>query len=284
MGLRAGRAAHQGGGRSVPPENHERAALVERRALDPRSVEGSRRTGHVAGWSADHVPRRRRAGDRSYARADGRQGAADLDGHRPPHRHAITRSARHRRQPSGCVGVRGGRSVERDRVVDGACAIARCAREAGHAPEAHDRVCQLGRRRVHAHLVDRMGRAACARSRRACGRVSQRRQLHVRPGLQGVGRSVAEPPRRPERAGHPRHRGRYSGNAEQPARRRLGLHRLPQLPRRADCRYVFQRSIRRLSLDVRQPSMDAEVRRPRVRPPYGDDPAVGRDGAASRQR
>ena len=73
-------------------------------------------------------------------------------------------------------------------------------------------------------------------------------------------------------------------DCQQPARQRLGLHGLPQLPRRADRRHVVQRTVRRLSLRVRQPSLDAEVRRPRLRPSCRDDPAVGRDGAAPRER
>src|SRR5207247_597709 len=83
------------------------------------------------------------------------------------------------RQPSRRVGVRRGRSVQRIGVADGARAVARRAREAGHETEADDRAGELGRGRVHVDLVDRMGRAARARSRRARRRVRERRQLRV---------------------------------------------------------------------------------------------------------
>ena len=49
-------------------------------------------------------------------------------------------------------------------------------------------------------------------------------------------------------------------------------------------RHVVQRAVRRLPLRLRQPPVDGEVRRPRLRAPRGDDAAVGRHRAAPRER
>src|SRR5207245_631960 len=77
--------------------------------------------------------------------------------------------------------------------ADGARAIARRARQTRRAPEAHDRVRQLGCGGIHPHLVYGMGRRARARTDRSCSGVSERR--HGRPGhdVRRDGGAVAQP-------------------------------------------------------------------------------------------
>ena len=93
----------------------------------------------------DYVSDRRRAGDGASARAQRRQHPPNLDGHRPDYRDGVSRLARHRRQPSRRVGLRRRRSVERHGLAPRAGAFAGRTRPPGHAPQAHDRVRQLGR-------------------------------------------------------------------------------------------------------------------------------------------
>ena len=186
---------------SVPLSWHDARPILEAlRAGAPSSWQGGSRLESSQSqrsdlWTEiqDYVSRRRGTGDGAPAGAERRQGPADLDGDRTHHRHRRPGSARDRRQPPRRVGLRRRRSVERHGVADGAGAIAGHARDAGHASEADDRVRELGRRRVLAHLVDRVGRAARARARRPRRRLSQRRQLRVGPGFQGVGGAGAEP-------------------------------------------------------------------------------------------
>ena len=188
------------------------------------------------------------------------------------------------RQPPRRLGLWRRRSVERHGVDDGAGARARRAREARHSAEADDRVRELGRGRVHAHLVHRMGRAARARARRPCGCVSERRQLGVRPRIPDVSGSGAEPRRVSERARRPRSSRRRVAVGHQPAGQRIRLHGLSQPSRRADRRPVVHRPVRRVSLDLRQPPVGEQVRRSRICPPRADDPRLGRDGAAAGER
>ena len=98
----------------------------------------------------------------------------------PHHRSRRPRSAGRRRQPSRRVGVRRRRSVERNGVADGTRAIDGNARETGDAPEADDGLRELGRGRVLAHLLDRMGRAVCARTHLPGRRLPQRGQFRLR--------------------------------------------------------------------------------------------------------
>jgi len=142
----------------------------------------------------------------------------------------------------------------------------------------------LGRGRVFAHLFDRVGRAACPRTLRSRRRLSERRQLDFRPRLQGDRGSFAEPRPRAECARRPGPQGPRHGDRRQPSRGRLGLHRVPELPRGAGGRYDVRWTVRRLPLDVRQPSVDAEVWRPRVSAPRRDGASLGRRRAAPRQR
>ena len=94
----------------------------------------------------------------------------------------------HRRQPSRRVGVRRRRSVERiGGVMELARTLGALARER-LPPEADDRVCELGRRRVHADLLDGVGRAVREGAAATRGRVPQR-------GQRGV-RARTSPPRR----------------------------------------------------------------------------------------
>ncbi len=62
--------------------------------------------------------------------------------------------------PSRRVGVRRRRSLERHRVDDGAGTGLWIAGAPRHQAETHDHLRQLGRRGVHPHLVNRVGRAA----------------------------------------------------------------------------------------------------------------------------
>ena len=177
----------------------------------------------------------------------------------------------------------------------------------GHSSEAHDRVRELGRRGVHAHLVHRVGRAVRGRAAAARGRVPQRRQLGIGPQLHGVRGAVAEPVRRRGRArrvgagaaavdrrggGASARRARRGSlpNAggpragQQPARQRVRLHGLPELPRRAGRGHVVRRAVRRVPLHLRQSPVGEPDWRSRLPLSHRDDAALGGDGAPARQR
>ena len=172
--------------RRVAAEDHQRAALVAGRAGDPRR--------------AARDPRRRRSG-RAGCRSHTASAAApatvrmrvQMDNKVRPIwtvTGRITGSA----SPDDLVIVGNHRDAWVYGGVDpssGTASLMELARslgalaKQGDAPEADDRVRELGRRGVHAHLVDRVGRAARARARRARGRLSERRQLGVGSGFQG---------------------------------------------------------------------------------------------------
>jgi hypothetical protein len=88
-----------------------------------------------------------------------RQGAADSDSDRHDQRQRAARRARDPRQPSRRVAVRRRRSVERLGGDDGPGAVARRAGARRRQAETLRRLCQLGRRGVHAHLLHGVGRA-----------------------------------------------------------------------------------------------------------------------------
>ena len=71
----------------------------------------------------------------------------------------------------------------------------------------------------------------------------------------------AGPPDPRARRAADRHRRRPD---RQPARRRIRLHGLPELPRRARRRHVIRRAVRRVSLDLRQPRLGGDDWRPRL--------------------
>jgi hypothetical protein len=72
--------------------------------------------------------------------------------------------------------------------------------------------------------------------------------------------------------------------SSQPPRQRFGLHRVPQFSRRADRSTCRSAAVRRVSLRLRQPPVDAEVRRPGFVRHAAMTRAVGRDRAAPRER
>ena len=128
-----------------------------------------------------------------------RQGPAHPDRDRPHSRVVGPRPRGDRRQPPRRVDLRRGRSVQRHGVDDGPGAIARRAGPRGRAAEALDRLRELGRRGVHAHLVHRVGRAARGGPARSRRRVSQRGQLHVRSEVHGSRGPLAQPVHRGSR-------------------------------------------------------------------------------------
>ena len=283
MGVAAGCETDCGARRHLAAEDHQRAAVVARRARRPRDDAGAGGARSVAGRHSVADVSRRPWRHGAAARAQRRQGAADLDRHRPHHRRSEPGRPRHRREPPRCVGVRRRRSLQRHGGADGARAIARRARQTRRAPEAHDRVRQLGCGGIHPHLVYGMGRRARARTDRSCSGVSERR--HGRPGhdVRRHGGAVAQPGDQRIRGDGAR-RSRGVGRGEESTRKRIGLHRVPEFSRRPGGRSDVYRTIWRLPLDLRQPSVDGKGRRPAVHPARHDDASLGHHRAAARER
>ena len=192
MGVGARRQTDRASGRDLAARHHERAALVARRARDPRRHAGPRGALLVAGRPADDVSCGPEQRPSPHGGANGRWRAADLDRHRTAVGHHPSRSTRHRRKSSRRLGVRRRGSVERHGLDDGAGPIAWRAGEARHPAEALHRLRELGRRGIHAHLVNRMGRAARGRARRPCRGLSERRQLGLGSQLRRLGGAVVE--------------------------------------------------------------------------------------------
>ena len=97
------------------------------------------------------------------------------------------------RQPPGRLGVRRRRSVERIRRADGARAQPGPPRARRVPPRAHDRARQLGRRGVHAHLLDGMGRTVRRGAAAASDCVHQRGQCCLGTPVHRSGGAVAQP-------------------------------------------------------------------------------------------
>ena len=102
--------------------------------------------------------------------------------------------------------------------------------------------------------------------------------------FKAIGGPGAQPPRHAGRARRAGPEGKRRRDRRQSPRQRIGLHRVPEFSRRADRRPVVHRPVRRLPLGLRQPPVDAEIRRPGIPPPRRADARVGRDGAAPRER
>ena len=169
--------------RDDAPEDSGAADLLRRRAAAAAQPGGPGRARRLARRAADHVSRRRRAGEgapqagvRLAARARSTTSSPASPGRAVPDQWVDPR------QPPRRVGERRVGSDQRQRRADGDGARARRAAEDRLAPEAHDHPRVLGRRGVGPARLDRMGREARGGARGQGRRLHQQRQHRRRAG------------------------------------------------------------------------------------------------------
>ena len=154
------------------------------------------------------LPHRRRLDESPLGHRDGKSRDSDLGRHRQNSRQRRAGEAGGPFEPPRRVGVRRRGSLERDRDAarDGACPGRTAQARFSAAPDHRAR--KLGRRRVHAHGLDRMGRAVRAGTYQERGRLPQRGRGDQRAGLQPQRHPPARPRRSPGGGGcaRPRHR------------------------------------------------------------------------------
>src|SRR5712692_11687063 len=188
------------------------------------------------------------------------------------------------REPSRRLGIRRRGPFERHRFDARALPGLRSAQATGHSPAADAGDLQLGRRRVRADGLDRMGRAVRRGASEEARRLPQRGLIGFRAQFRGGGRGVARAaagrsqPQSPGPFGcvalpcvesilregaarGPQHPARHRcESGEYANRQRFRPHGLPQFSRPADHWTALRRPLRRLSLDVRQFLLDESFR------------------------